>query len=71
MVSLRQQHRYGLSCGKTHAPPSTRTLIHVKLTDAAIRALEAHRSLQVPFSSCVRVRVLSVKVVKKDRSSSS
>ncbi|XP_047437225.1 RNA polymerase II elongation factor ELL-like isoform X2 [Mugil cephalus] len=47
MASLRQEHRYGLSCGKNiklYSPD--RTLYHVKLTDTAIRALEAYQNLK-------------------------
>ncbi|CAG00836.1 unnamed protein product [Tetraodon nigroviridis] len=50
MASLGQQRRYGLSCGKNHGGPGNRTLFHVKLTDTALRALEAHRNLKVPFA---------------------
>lgn len=58
MASLRQEHRYGLYCGNNHRGGSgKRTLFHVKLTDTAIRALEAHQNLKVTFSS--RVWVLS------------
>uniref|UniRef100_A0A3B5MWW9 RNA polymerase II elongation factor ELL N-terminal domain-containing protein n=1 Tax=Xiphophorus couchianus TaxID=32473 RepID=A0A3B5MWW9_9TELE len=46
MASLRQEHRYGLSCGKTTKNSSNITLYHVKLTDTAIRALEAYQNLK-------------------------
>uniref|UniRef100_A0A4W6FJ60 OCEL domain-containing protein n=1 Tax=Lates calcarifer TaxID=8187 RepID=A0A4W6FJ60_LATCA len=46
MASLRQEHRYGLSCGKNNRNSPSRTLYHVKLTDTAIRALEAYQNLK-------------------------
>uniref|UniRef100_A0A3B3TGW7 Mediator of RNA polymerase II transcription subunit 19 n=2 Tax=Poecilia latipinna TaxID=48699 RepID=A0A3B3TGW7_9TELE len=46
MASLRQEHHYGLSCGKTTKNSSNITLYHVKLTDTAIRALEAYQNLK-------------------------
>lgn len=64
MASLRQEHHYGLSCGKNNKNSSNRTLYHVKLTDTAMRALEAYQNLKVPFPPvfvcvcmCVRVPV--------------
>uniref|UniRef100_A0A147AXX2 RNA polymerase II elongation factor ELL n=1 Tax=Fundulus heteroclitus TaxID=8078 RepID=A0A147AXX2_FUNHE len=46
MASLRQEHHYGLSCGKATKNCSNITLYHVKLTDTAIRALEAYQNLK-------------------------
>ncbi|KAM4744823.1 RNA polymerase II elongation factor ELL-like [Anableps anableps] len=46
MASLRQEHHYGLSCGKTTKNSPNITLYHVKLTDTAIRALEAYQNLK-------------------------
>ncbi|KAG7222430.1 hypothetical protein INR49_016291 [Caranx melampygus] len=46
MASLRQEHRYGLSCGKNNRNCPSRTLYHVKLTDTAIKALEAYQNLK-------------------------
>ncbi|XP_029979437.1 RNA polymerase II elongation factor ELL2-like [Sphaeramia orbicularis] len=46
MASLRQEHHYGLSCGKNNKNSPNRTLYHVKLTDTAIRALEAYQNLK-------------------------
>ncbi|XP_035508192.1 RNA polymerase II elongation factor ELL-like [Morone saxatilis] len=46
MASLRQEHQYGLSCGKNNKNSSNGTLFHVKLTDTAIRALEAYQNLK-------------------------
>ncbi|XP_010730382.3 RNA polymerase II elongation factor ELL [Larimichthys crocea] len=46
MASLSQEHHYGLSCGKNNKNSSNRTLYHVKLTDTAIRALEAYQNLK-------------------------
>ncbi|XP_068597935.1 RNA polymerase II elongation factor ELL2-like [Brachionichthys hirsutus] len=45
MASLRQELRYGLFCGKPTGS-SSRTLFHVKLTDTALRALEAFQNVQ-------------------------
>ena len=47
MAALRQEHRYGLSCGKIDKNIPNKTLYHVKLTDTAIRALEAYQNLKV------------------------
>ncbi|XP_053720877.1 RNA polymerase II elongation factor ELL2-like isoform X1 [Synchiropus splendidus] len=44
MASLRQEQRYGLSCGRGNKAWPNRTLYHVKLTDTAIRALEAFQN---------------------------
>ncbi|XP_074523261.1 RNA polymerase II elongation factor ELL2-like [Halichoeres trimaculatus] len=46
MASLRQEQQYGLSCGKNNKNSSNWTLYHVKLTDTAIRALEAYQNLK-------------------------
>ncbi|CAL8262082.1 unnamed protein product [Merluccius merluccius] len=47
MAALRQEHRYGLSCGKiNNKNASNTTLYHVKLTDTAIRTLEAYQHLK-------------------------
>ncbi|XP_040895968.1 RNA polymerase II elongation factor ELL-like [Toxotes jaculatrix] len=46
MASLGQEHRYGLSCGKNNRNSPSRTLYHVKLTDTAIKALEAYQNLK-------------------------
>lgn len=53
MASLRELRRYGLSCGENNRTRSNSTLYHVKLTDTAIRALEAFQNLKVaspPFN---------------------
>uniref|UniRef100_A0A3B3QC85 RNA polymerase II elongation factor ELL2-like n=1 Tax=Paramormyrops kingsleyae TaxID=1676925 RepID=A0A3B3QC85_9TELE len=44
MAALKQEHRYGLSCGKISKNTHNKTLYHVKLTDTAIRALEAYQN---------------------------
>lgn len=49
MACLGQEQRYGLCCGKSDRSGAGRTLYHVKLTDSAIRALEAHQNVKVPF----------------------
>uniref|UniRef100_A0A8C6WZC6 RNA polymerase II elongation factor ELL N-terminal domain-containing protein n=1 Tax=Neogobius melanostomus TaxID=47308 RepID=A0A8C6WZC6_9GOBI len=58
MASLRQEHHYGLSCGKNSKNNPNRTLYHVKLTDSALRALEAFQnikgSLQCEPSICFK-----------------
>ncbi|XP_015251893.1 PREDICTED: RNA polymerase II elongation factor ELL-like [Cyprinodon variegatus] len=46
MASLRQEHRYGLCCGKTTRSSPNISLYHVKLTDTAIRALEAYQNIK-------------------------
>ncbi|XP_056455395.1 RNA polymerase II elongation factor ELL2 [Gadus chalcogrammus] len=46
MAALRQEHRYGLSCVKINKIASNKTLYHVKLTDTAIRTLEAYQNLK-------------------------
>ncbi|XP_037553476.1 RNA polymerase II elongation factor ELL2 [Nematolebias whitei] len=51
MASLRQEHRYGLSCGKTDKNSPDITLYHVKLTDTAVRALEAYQNLKGALQS--------------------
>lgn len=48
MASLRQEQRYGLSSRGRSRSSANSTLYHVKLTDTALRALEAHRNLKVP-----------------------
>lgn len=58
MASLRQEHRYGLSCGKNNRNCPSRTLYHVKLTDTAIKALEAYQNLKVPSRPLFNVSVL-------------
>ncbi|XP_066540399.1 RNA polymerase II elongation factor ELL [Hoplias malabaricus] len=46
MAALKQEHRYGLSCAKSHKSTPNRTIYHVKLTDTAIRTLEAYQNLK-------------------------
>ncbi|XP_068174256.1 RNA polymerase II elongation factor ELL2-like [Antennarius striatus] len=46
MASLRQEQHYGLCCGKTSRSSSSSTLYHVKLTDTALRALEAYQNIK-------------------------
>ncbi|XP_076118509.1 RNA polymerase II elongation factor ELL2 [Alosa pseudoharengus] len=46
MAALRQEHRYGLSCGKNNKNIPNKTIYHVKLTDTAIRTLEAYQNLK-------------------------
>lgn len=49
MASLRQEHQYGLSCGRDSRISPTRTLFHVKLTDTAVKALDAYQNRKVHF----------------------
>ncbi|XP_017261559.1 RNA polymerase II elongation factor ELL [Kryptolebias marmoratus] len=51
MAALRQEHRYGLSCGKINKNTPNQSLYHVKLTDTAIRTLEAHQNLKASLSN--------------------
>ncbi|XP_041847791.1 RNA polymerase II elongation factor ELL2-like [Melanotaenia boesemani] len=51
MASLRQEHHYGLSCGKNNKSSPNTTLYHVKLTDTALRALEAYQNLKGALQS--------------------
>uniref|UniRef100_A0A8C7Y3P8 Si:ch211-13k12.2 n=1 Tax=Oryzias sinensis TaxID=183150 RepID=A0A8C7Y3P8_9TELE len=51
MASLRELRRYGLSCGENNRTRSNSTLYHVKLTDTAIRALEAFQNLKGALQS--------------------
>ncbi|CAL9701968.1 unnamed protein product [Knipowitschia caucasica] len=46
MAALRQEKHYGLSCGKKNLNNPNRTLYHVKLTDSALRALEAFQNIK-------------------------
>ncbi|XP_029010711.1 RNA polymerase II elongation factor ELL [Betta splendens] len=51
MAALRQEHRYGLSCGKINKNTPNQSLYHVKLTDTAIRTLEAYQNLKASLSN--------------------
>ncbi|KAF3854790.1 hypothetical protein F7725_022845 [Dissostichus mawsoni] len=51
MAALRQEHRYGLSCGKINKNNPNQTLYHVKLTDTAIRTLEGYQNLKASLPS--------------------
>uniref|UniRef100_A0A3Q4HRL7 RNA polymerase II elongation factor ELL N-terminal domain-containing protein n=1 Tax=Neolamprologus brichardi TaxID=32507 RepID=A0A3Q4HRL7_NEOBR len=51
MAALRQEHRYGLSCAKINKNTPNQTLYHVKLTDTAIRTLEAYQNLKASLSN--------------------
>ncbi|XP_068169458.1 RNA polymerase II elongation factor ELL2 isoform X2 [Antennarius striatus] len=51
MAALRQEHRYGLSCGQINKNTPNPTLYHVKLTDTAIRTLEAYQNLKASISN--------------------
>ncbi|KAK5605418.1 hypothetical protein CRENBAI_025617 [Crenichthys baileyi] len=51
MAALRQEHRYGLSCGKINKNNPNQSLYHVKLTDTAIRTLESFQNLKASLSN--------------------
>lgn len=57
MAALRQEHRYGLSCGKINKSVPNKTIFHVKLTDTAIRTLEAYQNLKVTRFMSFRQRL--------------
>uniref|UniRef100_A0A8D3BN32 RNA polymerase II elongation factor ELL N-terminal domain-containing protein n=1 Tax=Scophthalmus maximus TaxID=52904 RepID=A0A8D3BN32_SCOMX len=46
MASLGQEQRYGLCCGTSGRTGPGATLYHVKLTDTAVKALEAYQQLK-------------------------
>ncbi|XP_053742641.1 RNA polymerase II elongation factor ELL [Synchiropus splendidus] len=50
MAALRQERRYGLSCGRINKNSPNQTLYHVKLTDTAIRTLESFQNLKASLS---------------------
>ncbi|XP_075907131.1 RNA polymerase II elongation factor ELL2-like [Nelusetta ayraudi] len=56
MASLRQEQRYGLSSRGRSRSSANSTLYHVKLTDTALRALEAHRNLKGSLPSQPSIR---------------
>lgn len=58
MAALRQEHRYGLSCGKINKSIPNKTIFHVKLTDTAIRTLETYKKLKVTHLVLFRVYLL-------------
>jgi len=64
MAALRQEHRYGLSCGKINKSIPNKTIFHVKLTDTAIRTLEAFQNLKVThlvrFRQCLFAPLVSI-----------
>ncbi|XP_075998192.1 RNA polymerase II elongation factor ELL [Genypterus blacodes] len=51
MAALKQEHRYGLCCGKINKNGPNQTLYHVKLTDTAIKTLEAYQNLKATLSN--------------------
>ncbi|XP_038124651.1 RNA polymerase II elongation factor ELL isoform X1 [Cyprinodon tularosa] len=51
MAALRQEHRYGLCCGKINKNNPNQSLYHVKLTDTAFRTLEAFQNLKASLSN--------------------
>ncbi|XP_055968480.1 RNA polymerase II elongation factor ELL2 [Sorex fumeus] len=69
-AGLREEQRYGLSCGR---PGQDRvTVLHVKLTETAIRALETYQRHQnlTPFRPSIQFQGLQglVKIPKNDPS---
>uniref|UniRef100_A0A671MU16 RNA polymerase II elongation factor ELL N-terminal domain-containing protein n=1 Tax=Sinocyclocheilus anshuiensis TaxID=1608454 RepID=A0A671MU16_9TELE len=71
MAALRQEHRYGLSCGKINKSITNKTIFHVKLTDTAIRTLEAYKNLKVThlvlFRQCLFAPLTSMGQKEKFR----
>ncbi|XP_061577865.1 RNA polymerase II elongation factor ELL [Cololabis saira] len=51
MAALREERRYGLSCDKIHKNSPSQSLYHVKLTDTAIRTLEAYQNVKTSLSN--------------------
>ncbi|XP_051776186.1 RNA polymerase II elongation factor ELL2 [Erpetoichthys calabaricus] len=51
MAALREELRYGLSCAKINRSLPNKSLYHVKLTDTAMRALEAFQNFKGAGSS--------------------
>ena len=47
-AGLREEQRYGLSCGRLGQDNTT--VLHVKLTETAIRALETYQSHKVSWA---------------------
>ena len=47
-AGLREEQRYGLSCGRLGQ--DNITVLHVKLTETAIRALETYQSHKVSWA---------------------
>lgn len=53
-AGLREEQRYGLSCGRLGQ--DNITVLHVKLTETAIRALETYQSHKVSWPGSGRER---------------
>ncbi|KAM4868451.1 RNA polymerase II elongation factor ELL2 isoform X2 [Urocitellus parryii] len=67
-AGLREEQRYGLSCGRLGQ--DNITVLHVKLTETAIRALETYQSHKnsIPFRPSIQFQGLQglVKIPKSD-----
>lgn len=67
-AGLREEQRYGLSCGRLGQ--DNITVLHVKLTETAIRALETYQSHKnvIPFRPSIQFQGLQglVKIPKND-----
>ncbi|KAM5298712.1 RNA polymerase II elongation factor ELL2 [Ctenodactylus gundi] len=67
-AGLREEQRYGLSCGRLGQ--DNVTVLHVKLTETAIRALETYQSHKnlIPFRPSIQFQGLQglVKIPKND-----
>ncbi|XP_067587386.1 RNA polymerase II elongation factor ELL2 isoform X6 [Pseudorca crassidens] len=67
-AGLREEQRYGLSCGRLGQDNTT--VLHVKLTETAIRALETYQSHEnlIPFRPSIQFQGLQglVKIPKND-----
>nr|XP_020016712.1 RNA polymerase II elongation factor ELL2-like [Castor canadensis] len=70
-AGLREEQRYGLSCGRLGQ--DNITVLHVKLTETAIRALETYQSHKnlIPFRPSIQFQglqgVSTLNLVKKKK----
>ncbi|XP_069783936.1 RNA polymerase II elongation factor ELL isoform X2 [Narcine bancroftii] len=55
MATLKEKQSYGLSCGKLSSGSKV-SVLHVKLTDSALRALEAYQNCKGNFSCQPAIR---------------
>ncbi|XP_067824681.1 RNA polymerase II elongation factor ELL [Heptranchias perlo] len=55
MAALKEEQSYGLSCGKLSSGSNV-SVLHVKLTDSAVRALEAYQNCKGNVSSQPGIR---------------
>uniref|UniRef100_G3P2F5 Elongation factor for RNA polymerase II 2 n=1 Tax=Gasterosteus aculeatus aculeatus TaxID=481459 RepID=G3P2F5_GASAC len=70
MAALSEDGRYGLNCGQQTADRVT--VLHVKLTETALRAIESHQNcMNVPSQPTIQFKGLQgrIKIPKNDSSS--